>query len=365
MGEALGGRGDAGLVHPGLQAGAERVEGVGDDLVDRLAVELPGRVDGDALVLEHGGGDVDRLDVEPGGTGRVAGPVDDLEGLALDGAVPAVTAGVGVPVVGGDDDQPVLGGVGRATVHRLDDLPDQRVHRVDRGGVLGAGAAVAVTGLVDLVEVQHGRVGVAVGEVVGGVRCGLDVVLALVDPQVRRAVEDVVGDRVPGGGDQGGGAGRRRLQPGGEVRVDVELRAREGVVLHAVLVGPDAGGDGRPARAGERGGQRVGVEVARGGQAAGHQRLDVRRVGGQQLVVPSAVDTDHQRLGRLGPVRQTLVRAGGGRGLDTGERQQGRGDRGGGDGGPDGAGHEHRDSQERRRCRTAGPEVSHGPGGRR
>lgn len=37
--------------------------------------------------------------------------VGDEEGLALVGAVAAVAAGVGVAVVGGDDDQPVLGAV--------------------------------------------------------------------------------------------------------------------------------------------------------------------------------------------------------------------------------------------------------------
>lgn len=90
-----------------------------------------------------------------------------------------MAAGVGVAVVGGDQDLPVLLGVGGAGLDGGEELTDEGVDAADGVEVLPAGGAVGVAGGVDLAEVDEGGVGVAVAQLGGGGRGDLRVLVAV------------------------------------------------------------------------------------------------------------------------------------------------------------------------------------------
>ncbi len=330
MREALHPGRDARLVHPGLEVRPQGVEGVVVRGVQRDAVEA-GAADAD--LGERGGGDVGQPHVAAYGAGRDAGALGDDEGAALLDGRAAVAAGVGVAVVGGDQDLPVLLGVRRAVLDGGEELADQGVDAGDGVEVLLAGRAVGVAGRVDLAEVDEGGVRVLVAQFGGGGRGDLRVLVAVAvavafegEPLVDLRGEDRA--VLVGGGDGLPVGGRVRverrlgvLDAGQEVRVGGVVLAGEGVVLHAVLVGPDPGGDGGPAGARGRGGHRARVEGAAGGQPLGHQAVQVGCVGGLDAVQDRAVDADDEDL------------VGVGRGGAGGGGQGGGGDQGGGHGG--------------------------------
>ena len=75
-------------------------------------------------------------------------------------------AAVGAPaVVGADEDQPVLVGVGGPRADRLHEHADVTVGQRDRVPVLGADRAMAVAGLVGIAEVDEEGVRIGFAEV--------------------------------------------------------------------------------------------------------------------------------------------------------------------------------------------------------
>ncbi len=334
-------------VYAGGQGGVEGFERVGGAFLDRLAVQAPGRVGDDAELLEDGGGDVHEPGVGGAGAGRDARALGEDEGAPFLDRAAAVAAGVGVAVVGGDDDRPAFGGVRGPGLDRGEEAAEVAVLDGDGLAVGGACGPGVVAGDVGLAEVDEEHVRVLVPEDRlglggdGGVVAGVAVAVAVEDELGVGARGDgalgVQGLPVDGG--VGGELGADLGEAGEEAGVLRVVLPGEGVLPDAVLVGPDAGGDRRPAGAGRGGGHRVGVQQGGAVRPVRHHRREVRGVGGGDDVVAQPVHADDEHLVLAGAVRERGRGMGGGGGGERGDGgRRGRGG-GGGEHGASGQGH--------------------------
>ncbi|MNW55037.1 hypothetical protein D3C74_326740 [compost metagenome] len=226
-------------------------------------------------------------------------------------------------MVGRHDDVPALGGPRGPRVDRGEDAADARVLDLELGGVLGCVRAVAVTGAVDVVEVEERHVRVLRPEVGDRGLLGLDV-RARRDAQVDPVGDDVAvarrrRDRGPGRGRERRDARVDLLEAIEEARVLRVVLARERVVADVVLVRPHAREDRGPARAGHRlgaalahlGGVARGVQEAVTRRPALHERVEGGGRGRLDLVEPSPVEPDHEGLVRTSSLQHGGFAVGG------------------------------------------------------